>query len=51
VIETETENDVPRRVPKNVSRARLPSHNLLRMSVIGELFSFNNSPLVYEPKN
>ena len=51
VIETETESDVARQVPESVSRARLPNHNLLRMSVTGEPFSSNNLPLVFAQKS
>jgi hypothetical protein len=46
-----TETDVARQVPESVSRARLPSHNLLRMSVTGEPFLSSNSPLVSAQKS
>ena len=47
----ETETDVVRQVQENVSRARHPNHNLLRMSVTGEPFLFNSLPLVSAPKS
>jgi hypothetical protein len=50
-IEIEIGTDVARQVPGNMSRARLLSRNLLRMSVTGEPFSSSNLPLVFAQKS
>jgi hypothetical protein len=47
----ETRNAGVRQVQEKESRARLPNHNLLKMSVTGEPFSSSSLPLVSVQKS